>query len=114
MENERKSLEGTLENLTTSVAGLMMTEEREKKWSSGDCLVYHTQMIEKIMKSPGNEIMFLPTGLGDALVVDSVISQTLKQVPDKHVVICVLRPAQALTYAQRLRRNLRVAVGAYV
>ena len=67
---------------------------------------YQTQMIDKIIKSPGNEIFFLPTGLGEGAIVDSVIAQMLKKHPDQHVVICVLRPAQALSHAARIRKSL--------
>ena len=74
------------------------------------------QMIEQIIKSPGNEITFLPTGLGQMKVVDEVIDTMLSRFPEKHVVVCVLRPAQVLSGAQRLRRSLKghVSVGAYV
>eukprot|EP00890_Picochlorum_soloecismus_P002237 jgi/Picsp_1/3013/NSC_01235-R1_endoribonuclease dicer len=76
---------------------------------------YQTQMIDKIIKSPGNEIVFLPTGLGESAIVDSVIAQMLEKHPDKHVVICVLRPAQALSHAARIRKSLGslAKVGAY-
>lgn len=77
---------------------------------------FRHQMIEQIIKSPGNEITFLPTGLGQLKVVDAVIDTMLSRFPEKHVVVCVLRPAQVLSGAQRLRRSLkgRVPVGAYV
>lgn len=77
---------------------------------------FRHQMIEQIIKSPGNEITFLPTGLGQMKVVDAVIDTMLSRFPEKHVVVCVLRPAQVLSGAQRLRRSLkgRVPVGAYV
>lgn len=77
---------------------------------------FRNQMIEQIVKSPGNEITFLPTGLGQMRVVDAVIDTMLSRFPEKHVVVCVLRPAQVLSGAQRLRRSLKghVSVGAYV
>lgn len=76
---------------------------------------YHDQMVERIGKSRGNEICFLPTGLGVSSVVDRLIQQSLEKVPKKHVIVCVLRPAQALSHAARIRRALgTVSVGAYV
>lgn len=77
-----------------------------RKSAGGGKPTYQTQMIDKIIKSPGNEIIFLPTGLGESVVVDSVIAQMLERHPDKHVVICVLRPAQALSHAARIRKSL--------
>lgn len=45
-------------------------------------------------------------------VVEEIMRQTLQQRPDKHAVLVVDRPAQALGAASRLRRTLdaRVAV----
>lgn len=65
------------------------------------------------MRSPGNEVLFLPTGLGESNVVDEIARQMLQRFPDKHVVLCVVRPAQALSHADRLRAALGVPVGAF-
>lgn len=80
--------------------------ESARKSAGAGKPAYQTQMIDKIIKSPGNEIFFLPTGLGESAIVDSVIAQMLERHPEKHVVICVLRPAQALSHAARIRKSL--------
>jgi len=59
------------------------------------------------MRSPGNEVAFLPTGLGQCSLVDEISRNMLERYPEKHVVVCVVRPAQALSHADRLRAALR-------
>lgn len=75
--------------------------------------LFQTQLIDSFMRSPGNEVLFLPTGLGECTVVDEIARQMLQRFPDKHVAICVVRPAQALSHADRLRAALGVPVGAF-
>lgn len=75
--------------------------------------LFQTQLVDSFMRSPGNEVLFLPTGLGECTVVDEIARQMLQRFPDKHVAICVVRPAQALSHADRLRAALGVPVGAF-
>jgi hypothetical protein len=75
--------------------------------------LYQTQLVDSFMRSPGNEVLFLPTGLGECNVVDEIARQMLQRYPDKHVALCVVRPAQALSHADRLREVLGVPVGAF-
>jgi hypothetical protein len=75
--------------------------------------LYQTQLVDSFMRSPGNEVLFLPTGLGECNVVDEIARQMLQRFPDKHVALCVVRPAQALSHADRLRAALGVPVGAF-
>ena len=96
------------------VASEKCKKERKAKLEFG-LEEFQVQMIEQIMKSPGNEILFLPTGMGQNRIVDVVIQRMLDQYPGKHVVVCVLRPGQALSQAERLRCSLHedVCIGAY-
>jgi hypothetical protein len=73
---------------------------------------YQEQLVSEFMHSPGNEIIFLPTGLGAAAVVDAAAARSLARHTSKHVIVCVVRPAQALTHADRLRSSLGVPVAA--
>jgi hypothetical protein len=75
--------------------------------------LFQTQLVDSFMRSPGNEVLFLPTGLGECNVVDEIARQMLQRFPDKHVALCVVRPAQALSHADRLRAVLGVPVGAF-
>jgi len=75
--------------------------------------LFQTQLVDSFMRSPGNEVLFLPTGLGECTVVDEIARQMLQRFPDKHVVFCVIRPAQALSHADRLRAALGVPVCAF-
>lgn len=84
----------------------------------GSLLPFQTQMIEHIMKSTSNEIMFLPTGLGEGEVVNAVIRRKLSAHPSKHIVLCAARPGQVLSRAARLQRyfdseGIVARVGAY-
>jgi hypothetical protein len=74
---------------------------------------YQTQIADSFVHNQGNEIIFLPTGFGCNAVVDSMARSSLARRPTKHIVVCVLRPAQALSHAARLRSELGVEVGAY-
>lgn len=75
---------------------------------------YQAQLVDAFLRSPGNEVVFLPTGFGHDVVVDAIVDAMANQRPDKHVVICVVRPAQALSHAARLSAALpNVAVGSY-
>jgi hypothetical protein len=75
---------------------------------------YQAQLVDAFLRSPGNEVVFLPTGFGHDVVVDAIVDAMANQQPDKHVVICVVRPAQALSHAARLSAVLpNVAVGSY-
>lgn len=84
----------------------------------GLLLPFQVQMIDHILKSASNEIMFLPTGLGQENVVNAVIRRMLSAEPGKHVVLCAARPGQVLSHAARLRRyfdseETAVSVGAF-
>lgn len=75
---------------------------------------YQSQLVDAFLRSPGNEVVFLPTGFGQDVVVDAIIEAMVNQHPDKHVVLCVVRPAQALSHAARLSAALpNVPVGSY-
>ena len=74
---------------------------------------YQSQLVDSFLRSRGNEVLFLPTGLGECAVVDAVAKGMLDRHPNKHIVVCVVRPAQALTHAERLRTDLGVPVGAF-
>lgn len=89
-------------------------------------LPFQSQMIDHIIKSNSNEIMFLPTGLGQGTVVNAVIKRMLLTEPKKHVILCAARPGQVLSFAVRLQSYFdaifsdstnifedRVSVGAY-
>lgn len=75
---------------------------------AGQLLPCQRQMVSSFMRSPSNQLIFLPTGLGGTAVVDAIVGSTLERHSDKHVVVCVVRPAQALTHAERLRTALGV------
>ena len=77
-----------------------------------DAPPYQTQVVDAFLRSPGNEVTFLPTGLGELAVVDAIARGMLDRHPSKHVLVCVIRPAQALSHAERLRASLGVPVGA--
>lgn len=81
--------------------------------SKSTLVSYQTQVADSFIHTNGNEIIFLPTGFGCNAVVDSMARSSLARHPSKHIVICVLRPAQALSHAARLRSALEVPVGAY-
>ena len=74
---------------------------------------YQSQLVDAFLRSPGNEVLFLPTGLGECSVVDAIAASMLHRHPHQHIVICVVRPAQALSHAARLRASLGVTVGAF-
>jgi hypothetical protein len=73
---------------------------------------YQEQVVSSFMRSTGNEVIFHPTGLGAAAVVDAVVARTLARHPAQHVVVCVVRPAQALAHAARMQASLGVSVAA--
>lgn len=74
---------------------------------------YQAQVIDAFLRSPGNEVAFLPTGMGQNTVADAITRGMLERFPKKHVVVCVVRPAQALSQAERLRAVLDVPVAAF-
>lgn len=75
--------------------------------------LYQSQVADAFIKSRGNEIVFLPTGLDIYSVLDKVIADNLQRHPSKHVVIVVTRPAHALSFSHRLQRRLGIKSGAY-
>lgn len=86
--------------------------------AEGLLLPFQMQMIDHIIKSASNEVMFLPTGLGQGNVVNSVIRRMLSAEPEKHVILCAARPGQVLSHAAQLRRYFEsdetaIGVGAY-
>lgn len=82
--------------------------------SDADALpLYQSKLVDSFLRSPGNEILFLPTGLGECAVTDAIARGMLERHPSKHIVVCVVRPAQALSHANRLRAALGVPVGAF-
>jgi len=74
----------------------------------GPLLAFQLQVVSAFLRSPSNQLVFLPTGMGGTAVVDAIVGSTLERHPNKHVVVCVVRPAQALTHAERLRAALGV------
>lgn len=72
---------------------------------------YQQHLFDGYFKSTANEILFLPTGFGANSVVDGIIHRTLTDQSDKHVVVVVVRPSQALSHAARLSQALNVDVG---
>ena len=83
--------------------------------SDADALpAYQSQLVDSFLhRSTGNEVLFLPTGLGECAVTDAIAAGMLERHPSKHIVVCVVRPAQALSHADRLRAALGVPVGAF-
>ena len=77
----------------------------------------YIEQVSSLVDTPAtNELVFLPTGLGQMQVVDHVIEAALATRTDfkQHVVFCAVRPGQVLSQATRLREmRLGVEIGAY-
>ncbi len=77
----------------------------------------YIQQVSSLVDTPTtNELVFLPTGLGQMQVVDHVIGAALRTrtALRPHVVFCAVRPGQVLSQATRLREiGLGAEVGAY-
>ena len=94
-------------------SAVLETDQEEEEASISPTPVYQSQLADSFLHSRGNEVLFLPTGLGECAVVDAIAKGMLKKHPKKHIVVCVVRPAQALSHADRLRIALGVPVGAF-
>ena len=77
----------------------------------------YIQQVSSLVDTPTtNELVFLPTGLGQMQVIDHVINAALRTrtALKPHVVFCAVRPGQVLSQATRLREiGLGAEVGAY-
>ena len=77
----------------------------------------YIEQVYSLVDAPAtNELVFLPTGLGQMQVVDHVIDSALRTrtAVKQHVVFCAVRPGQVLSQATRLRGiGLGVEIGAY-
>ncbi|GAB4815349.1 hypothetical protein N2152v2_002395 [Parachlorella kessleri] len=74
---------------------------------------YQLSMAGRFMAGSGNHVAYLPIGMGMQGVVEEVLRRTLRAEPDRHAVLVVDRPAQALGAAARLRRALDVNVAVF-
>ena len=74
---------------------------------------YNKQLLEAFLHSIGNEVTFLPTGLGINFLLNDVIKSFLDRYPTQHVVMVVVRPVHALELAKRMQESIGVTAAAF-
>lgn len=113
LDEATKALQAILDNAGITMPLPMQSQDEGSLRCSSDCNLetYQQQLLQNFTKSTANEVMFLPTGFGVSQVVDAIIKRTLASQPDKHVVVVVVRPSQALSHAARLSATLEAPVG---
>jgi hypothetical protein len=83
---------------------------------ASDCSAFVSQ-VTSLVDQATNELVFLPTGLGQMEAVNRIIENSLDRSDfcRKHVIFCAVRPGQVLSHARQLRWHLgnSVQVGAY-